>query len=444
MSGPKDLSPIWNGETGQVYRFQLKDSGAVLDTSACAVEFYVYDDAGTLLTRRAGIPVSPKSGGLVDLSLLGREIDWPAEKHLILKPKIYVAVSPTGAVATNLLSTPSFDTDGDANGIADNWSLQGALTATWALVTDDPYPPVIFGSAQRVKHAGLADPDYIQQNPAVTLAVGDRLSAGVWARHTGTAGAAASDTHALFFRRNGGSNTYVRFQVTERDWYFVQGTLTVDSAQSSAFMGIDARGTTLDNRFDDAFLFKGDWRTVPVDPLRIRVRNRQRVSKNVNQIQGTGGFEEDTNGDGLADGIAKIGSGSVFTIDKDPGHVYQGRAAQKIALFNSSNHSVRAVKRGRFVNGEVWAASVRVITAGALTGGGGSGGFGVKISTQTFDGAAPLSATTNFGTNLAVFTLYTAQITLDADRDALVVDVLLNGQTGTIWIDDLQLYRVTP
>jgi hypothetical protein len=440
----KDLTPIWDGETGSVYRFQLRDGATIVDQAACAVEFYVYDEAGTFLSRRAGVPVSPKSGGYVDLSLLGREIDWMGEKNLILKPKIYMAVSPTGSPASNLLLTPSFDTDGDADGIADNWALQGAKTATWALTSDDTFPPVLFGSAQRVKHAGLADPDFVQQAPAVTLAVGDRLSAGVWARHTGTAGAGKSNGHALFFKRNAGTSTFVQFEVTERDWYFVYGSLTVDVAQSSAVMGIDARGTTLDNRFDDAFFFKGDWRTIPVDPLRIRVRPRPRVSKNMNLIQGVGGFEEDSNGDGLADGISKVGSGSTLTIEKTPANVYSGRASQKAVLSNQSNHSLRVLKRGRFLSGEVWAASVRVLTSGALTGGGGSGGFGIKIGTQEFDGAAPQSATTNFGTSLAVFTQYIAQVTLNADRDALVADVLLNGQTGTIWIDDLQIYRVTP
>ena len=106
--------------------------------------------------------------------------------------------------------------------------------------------------------------------------------------------------------------------------------------------------------------------------------------------------------------------------------------------------SLRVIKRGRFKSGEVWAASVRLITSGSLTGGGGTGGFGIKLGTQAFDGAAPISTTTNFGTNLSVFTLYTAQITLDADRDSLVIDLLENGQTGTFWFDDLQLWRVSP
>ena len=104
-----DLVSMDDGISGPIYRFTCKDAGVVIDQSSCAVEAWVYDEAGTLLTRRVCLPVSPKSTGQVDLMLLGRESDWDGlGKTLVVKPKIWAAVAPGGTAATNLLLNPSF------------------------------------------------------------------------------------------------------------------------------------------------------------------------------------------------------------------------------------------------------------------------------------------------------------------------------------------------
>jgi len=101
-------SALWDGDCGPVLRFTLKDDGTVVDQNACAVEVYVYDEDQTLLARRVGIPVSPKTDGKIDLLFLGRECDADgAGRSLILKPKIYFAASPTGTAATNVLANAS-------------------------------------------------------------------------------------------------------------------------------------------------------------------------------------------------------------------------------------------------------------------------------------------------------------------------------------------------
>jgi len=443
-----DLVSMDDGISGPIYRFTCKDAGVVIDQSSCAVEAWVYDEAGTLLTRRVCLPVSPKSTGQVDLMLLGRESDWDGlGKTLVVKPKIWAAVAPGGTAATNLLLNPSFDTDADVDGVADSWSLQGAKTATWAVVSDDPYPPVVFGSAQRTFHAALGQADFIQQSPSVTLNVGDILSVGCWHRCTGTPGAAENDSHAIFFRRNGGTNGIARFRVTEKDWYFVRGALVVDSAQSSAVVGVDLRGTTLDNRLDDAFAFVGEWWSVPTEARRIRIKPRNRPSKNSNQIAEYGSFEQDSNADGLADGWSKANAGTAtLAIEKLTTDVYVGAASQKLTLAALSGKRLEFIHRGKFKAGDVWRASVRVKTNGALTGSPSAGQWAIQLATDPFcEDAAPVTGTAvDFGTNLATFTLYQASVTIGAETNSLHLSIWINGVTGTAWIDDCQIYRVTP
>jgi hypothetical protein len=237
----KDLEPIWDGESGPIYPLALKDGGAVVDGNTVVVEIDVYDADGTFIAKRAGLPVSPKSGGIVNLSFLGRETDWDGlGRDLILRPKVYAAVSPLGAPAANLLLTSSFDTDGDANGIADNWALVGAKTATWAMNVDSPWPPVIFGSSQLVQHATTVEPDYIQQAMAVTLVPGDRISFGVWHRSDGVGGVSA-DTHAMFYFPGAQAAQFTRFSVGTNDWYFSTGMYIVTTNETAMTLGLAAR-----------------------------------------------------------------------------------------------------------------------------------------------------------------------------------------------------------
>jgi len=441
----RDLPGFHDGDTGPVYRFRAKDDGSAVDQSIVAVEMYVYDNAGTLLARRAALPVSPKSSGFLDLMLLGRECDWLGlGKDLVLKPKVYALVAPDGSAATNLLLNPSFDTDAGADGVADSWAMQGAKVATWAILNDDPFPPVIFGSTQRVKHAGLVDTDYILQTAAATIAAGDRYSFGVWHRSDGVGGTPA-DTHAIVAKLGASTPVVSRFRVGTNDWYFVTGSVYATQAETSWSLWVDGRGTTLDNRYDDAFLGKGDWRTIPVEPYRLPVAPRSVPAKTTNQVAGVGSFEQDSDGDGFADGWSKANAaGATFAMEYNPANVHVGRASQKLTVAALSGKFVRHIRRARYVSGETWRATVRVKTNGALAGAPTTGQWALRVSTDNFQDVAPQQngSIADFGTNLGTFTLYQSDIVLAATVDALRIDVNLNGVTGAAWIDDVQLFKV--
>jgi hypothetical protein len=449
----KDLPALYDGDTGPIYRFKFKDGASVMDLSSIAVEFYVYDSAGNFLVRRAGLPVSPKSGGQIDLMLLGRETDWDgAGATLVLKPKIYAAVSPTGAAATNLLVNPSFDlaTGTVPARLPDSWTLVGARTATWDNYANDAWPPSIFGTFQLCNHAALTDPDYIQQQPAISLAIGDRLSVGVWHRINGNpsdaSGGVKNNNHAIFFRCGTQANSIVQFEVGNADWYFASGSVVTPTVESACTFGIDGRGTTSSNRWDDAFCFKGDWRVTPVEAMRIVVRARRRTPKTGgNIVAGVGGFESDSNLDGLADGWRLLQGGThVYSIDRTPANVSSGKASQKVVLGNSTGITMDYIKRGRFDSGETWTAKIKLKTAGALTGSPSATQWGVKVKTDNFDGGP--SGTqggtfTSFGMNVATFTEYTSSITLAKSVSALVIEINLNAVAGTAWFDDVVLTR---
>lgn len=444
------LTPVeyFDGDQGPIWAFELRDeNGAILDNSSVAVEFRITDEVGTVLGIRPGVRQSPSSSGLIFVYPKGLEMDNAgAGRILICHPKIYMAKALDGvSVATNLLVNSSFDTDTTpANGIADNWTVGGAQAATYAIVNDEPFPAAIFGSCQRIKHAGFADSDTLQQNPAVTINAGDRLSVGVWTRHSGTPGAAKNNSHSLTFRPNGGSNQILQFEVTEKDWYFVTGSVVCASGTSSAFFILETRGTTLENRFDDAFLFMGRWKVTTPDYFEIPLKPRPRPTKASNRVM-QGSFERDSDGDGVADGFAKVGSLNTFSLDTDPDTVFDGLASQKVVLANSSGMSLRVLERGKYAVGETWRASVRKINSGTLGTGGGTGGFNIALSTEQFDGAAPQSASTNFGDTDGTYVEYTVDLAITgADRNVLVIDLNLNGKTGTAWFDALTLKRVIP
>lgn len=449
----RELAPIPDGDTGPIYPFRLRDSSGDVDLAAIAVEFFVYDEDGTLVARRVGRPVSPKSGGVLQLMLLGKETDWDgAGRGLILKPKIYGAVTPAGAWATNLLLNPSFDTDANADGIADSWALQGAKTATWAVASDDPWPPSIFGNYQLVAHATISplDPDYIQQAPTVSLSVGDRLSVGCWHRILGVTsdavGGVKNNNHAIFFRCGAQADTFAQFEIGTRDWYFITGSVVTPTAEAAATVGIDSRGTKSSNRYDDAFAFNGTWRILPVEPYRVWVRPTRSVTKTGgNIIARVGSFEQDSNSDGIPDGWRLPSAGTnTYSIEANPANVAHEDRSLKVVLAGATGKTLEYVRRGKFRSGETWRAKVKVKTSGALTGSPSAGQWAIQVRGDYFDGDAALQfgAATDFGTSLAVFTEYQADIALTSDLSALVIVLNLNGVTGTAWLDQVQLSRV--
>lgn len=429
----KDIGSIWDGDQGPTVRLELKDSaGAAKDLSNVVVECRIVDEAGTLVASRPGVIVSPKSSGYVDVWLAGRETDWDgAGKVLYVKPRIWIAVTEAGAAATNVLTNPSFDTDGNADGVADNWTKTGSWTAS--MVSDDPMPAAIFGQAQGgIIAAGGTN--HIAQTYATAIAAGDIWWSGVWYRGTVTAGTPSTLIEQGYVQAvpSGTSN-----------WAFLR-SYRVYTASDTAITfrayngGSSGTGTF---RVDDAFLFKGQWIVSPCDPFRLNVQGRSRIAKTGgNLMSGIGDFEYDSDSDGLCDGWTKSGSSVVYTREVDPDLYYAGRSSQKCVLTDPTNNRIWAIKRGHFKSGETWSAKVRVLTSGTLSAGSGTGGFQITLRTEDYDGTAQTASTT-LTNPAAAWTDHTASITLTEDRDALVVEIWLNGKTGTMYLDDVRLTR---
>lgn len=441
-----DLYSNFDGATGSVYRFQLRDESGIRNMASAAVEIEIFDHDGVQWGTLPGVIIGAKADGTVDLQMKGRESDWNGSpKDLYAVPKVYYATAPDGTPAVNLLLNPSFDaaTGASPARLPDSWTLTGTRTATWDNHANEAVPPVIYaaGTFQSVVHATTSEPDYISQSPAVTLAVGDPLSVGCWHRMR-QAIEAKNDNHGIFFRAGTEANTIIRFEVVESDWYFKTGTVYTTVAASAATMGLDARGTTGSNRYDEAFAFKGLWASTHAYARKIHVHGRSRIPKASNQIAGFGSFEQDTDANGVADAWLKLGTGGTFTIDRDPANVSHGRASQKVVLTDQSGVSLRHIARGRFKVGDTWRASVKAKTTGTLSSGSGTGGFNITLKTNDFDGAAVITASTNLGVTLATFTDHAASLAITtADRSELVIDIPLNGKSGTMYLDDVRLER---
>jgi hypothetical protein len=430
----RELGSVWDGDQGPPIRISLKESsGAAKDLSNAAIECLIVEEDGTLVARRPGVIVSPKSGGLVDIWIKGLETDWDgAGKVLYVKPRIWLAVSPTGTAATNELLNPSFDTDANSDGVADSWVKTGTWTPTF--ITDGPMPAAIFGSAQG--GAVSATTFILSQAVTTSIAAGDIWMGGVWYRGSVTSGSVRM--------RISDGGLVVAMPSGVSDWVFLRSyrvfTATAASVELKAIEAGTAASATF--RVDDAFLFKGSWNVSPCDPLRLIVRGRARVAKTGgNLVAGVGGFEQDSNSDGLADGWAKTGTAVAYTREVDPDLLYSGRASQKCVLTDPTANLIWTQRRGHFKAGETWRASVRVLTSGTLSAGAGTGGFQLTLRTDDYDGAAQ-TASTALTNPAAAWTDHAASITLAEDRNSLLVEVWLNGKTGTMWLDDVRLTRV--
>jgi hypothetical protein len=450
----RSLPPVQDGDQGPIYRFPVRDGAGYRDMATAAVELYLEDEDGNSLGVRPGVVVSPKNSGQIDVMMKGRETDWGdgRARSIVIIPKFYYAQSVSAAAVPSSLTNTSFDTDTTpADGIADGWTVAPATTGTYAIVANDSAPPSIFGSCQSVNpNAGTAT-EYLYQDvtPGGTIAPGTPWAAGVWYRGNLITGA-ASDGHALsieIFQGGTLESVLTRFPVGTSDWRFITAAITAAQANNTKarFKLLLNNSNLGSRRFDEAFLFPGRWWSFFGERIEVPITPRSRVPKTVNQIQGVGSFERDSNADGLADGYTKVGSANTYSIEQDPANVAHDRKSQKVVLANGSTDLLRILKRGKFASGDVWAASVKVKTLGALSGAGGGAGFKLTLRGDDFSGGATQeTASTNFGTNLAVFTTYTAQITLLADRSVVRIEIALAGYTGTVWIDDQRLWRVSP
>lgn len=437
---------IWDGDTGPIYRIQLRKNGAAKDTSTVAVEGWYMDPTGsTLIARRPGILFSPKSTGFVDIPALGREFDWDgAGKTLVLKLKVYSALQETDGDATQLLANPSFDTDGNADGQADSWTLSGGATGTYAVSADDPLPPAIFGNVQKITIGGGGE--YMRQiYSSVAPAVGELWSAGVWVRGSAISGS-QDNNHAIILDTVGGvgESNIQQLPIGTFDWRFITNQLLISNASHT---GITLSLKTISPhtgkmRYDDAFLFKGKWR-LETYAIRVPVLSRTRVPKTQNQIAGRGGFEVDSNGDGFPDNWVNSASGITFSMEENPTNVYEGLASLKMVLAGGSSKNIYTLKRMKYVAGETWKVAVRLKTSGALTGSPSGSQWGIQFMSEDFNDATVFTSPfVQFGTNVGSFTEYTSQLSLPSSVDVLRIVLDLSGVSGTAWMDAVQLYKL--
>lgn len=443
----KDLEPIFDGDHGPIIQMTLKDQGILRDTTAMAIEVKIEDGNKQLITTVPAILESPKANGIVTIYLPGKATDWSGlGANLLLTPKYYMATDAIGNPATNLLLNPSFDVDANVNGIADSWTLTGAQTAQWSVIGTDVAPPVIFGLVQRTEHATTSEPDFLSQTAAVSLVAGDRISAGVWHRTDGTGGS-AGNTHALLLRPGAQADTAFQFRVGTNEWYFTYGTVVVATTEANATTTVDCRGTTLKNRFDEAFMFKGEWRIRHGETMRLPIQRRSRPPKTGgDSMFSAGEFEFDSNNDGIPDGWYKAGNQNVYAMEGRTAYVNSAsgsRSSTKVTLGNGTVESLKFISRGKFLVGETWTMSIKYFIETNLTGSPSAGTFGETLASQQFDGSAIESnASSNFQTTVTGGWLTkTVSLTLAANHNALECLIKLNGTSGTLWLDDAKLTR---
>jgi hypothetical protein len=447
----KDLKPIQDGDQGPIYRFTLKDGGVVSDRSSGAAAYHILDSTGTILATRPAHIIQAKANGQIDLLLKGLETDWEGQgKDLILLPLIYYAEAPGGGPATNLLVNPSFDT---GSTVADNWVQAGTLGGMiYEVRQDDPAPPVIFGKCQRsLSPAGGGSTAYIKQNPAVTVAKGDPFSFGVWHRAYAVAGSsiAGAEYYADAYTVFATDEVKVAFASGDLDWHFVYGTRVSTLGGSSLglnLVNLDARGYEI--RYDDAFLFRGNWRIFHADARRLPVKACTVIEKlpvpGPDLIPGAGGFEVDSDADGVADCWAKTTvSGATFSLDQDPANNSAGAKSQKVVLTATTGNMLRTAIRGNFLAGQRYRLIVTYKNAGAMAGSPAAGDFGPTLHTEEFDGPYEASGASNFNTgSQASFTPKVVSLTLANNHNVLVLDIKLDSVTGTVWLDSAELSRI--
>lgn len=447
---PRERTPSFDGDQGAIRRYTIRD-GAVRDLSSAAVEVYYETEKGVSLGMVPGVIVGVKSGGKIDVMLRGRETDFDGLGGTIVEiPKVYYATAPDGTPAVNLLTNPSFDTDTTpANGIADGWStFGGGPLGTYAVYASDSAPPTIFGNFQLINHNVLTDPDNFYQGVVSATVTGDEVSAGVWVR--GDLITIGDQSNArLQIQALGGATDFFNLNLPGGTFEWAFKTLTGRTTQNHTDLQIVLRtlGATGSWRFDDAFLFKGAWMTFFGERKRIPVKPCGRPTKSTNQIAGFGSFEQDSDANGIADGWVQVGVANTYSINQDPAHVALGSKSQKVAPGNGAPaQTLYQRHRGKFKAGEVWGGSIKYKNSGALTGTPADGReFGIYLRTDYFnapyaDGIAsfPLTST-------AAFVTISTQVTIPADCDVLLFYICLAKIAGAnIWLDDVQLWRVSP
>lgn len=454
------LGTWWDGDTWPVARMALKDSGIAKNSTDLAVEFFIRDGS-TLIARRPGVMVSPKSSGLIDLYLRGIETNWDgAGKELTVYPKLYIPVVRlfTGGKwetqqAVNLLTNPSFDTASGSNPsrIATGWSVIGGQTSEiFDNYSNDTIPEVIGGGGSfQLVNPGGTSVSSLEQQVSQSVAAGDYVSAGVWVRATGLVSAANSNWALRLLTSGGVDNTTMQFEGGAAgglgygfDWRFVTVEKKMLVAHTTLTHRLEYKGElNASIRFDEANLFVGRYLVKKLEPLKIVVRSRRRVPKTLNQIQAIGSFEQDSNNDGIADGWIHDGTftGVTATMERDPSNIRTGDGAQKLVMVNSSSAArILHQRRGNHKAGETWQFGAWFKTSGTM-----SAAASIQLLTDTFDGQRVQSSSVAVGPTLGAFTKVVCSVTLLADTSLIECRINVSSITsGTLWIDDAELEKI--
>src|SRR5689334_18110397 len=230
----RDLPSIFDGDTGTIVRFEVRDGAVIRDLATAAVECYLEDEDGNSLGMCPGFVTQAKSTGLVDIMLKGSMTDYyGAGENVVVIPKFYYAQAPAGGPATNVLLNSSFDTYTGGTGVADNWTQGGTLgPMVFEVRQDDPAPPTIFGKCQRLYTPTTGSTAYIAPTalPSISLAAGDWVSGAMWTRAKLDAGANIINYLAgggYFIRLlPGGSDSVYNYLIQgDRDWKYETVTL---------------------------------------------------------------------------------------------------------------------------------------------------------------------------------------------------------------------------
>jgi hypothetical protein len=390
-----------------------------------------------------------------------------------LVPRAYVPFKSDGTLAANLLSNGSLDdvTGSSPTQTPVGWVLVGTPGSNekFAGGSSDPYPPVISdGSPGRYweVQTGPAPGTSLEQTYGTAIGNGKWVSIGAWVRSHVVAGSAVTppnDSSSLKIDFTGGNpadDILVRFPQPSSDWSFIrtERRLTTPSVTAAVVKLLYAGSPDTTFRFDDVMLFEGRYRMVTGQKQRLIVRPslKPRKASGGNLIAGVGGFERDSDNDGLPDGWvvtttgthdagfdgSYVRAGVTYSLQIDPDLIRTGRAALNVVTSSVlANTGFATVVRGRFLSGEVWEFSAWIRIGPSF-----SSSPLIQLLSEQFNdtGVAEQVAQTSVPTsNSGTYTRYSVQLALTGDCDALECRIWLAGITsGGMQIDDCSLTKV--
>lgn len=459
----RKVAVVWDGDSYPVFRFELWKGGAVRDLSNIAVWFDVYRK-GVFVARRPGRIATPPAGGIAECFMRSYGIDNDGTgTELMVQPFVCVPYTESGAQATNLLLNPGLDTfvGVNPNRIPANWTLVGVQTSEiFDGYENDPKPPSMQqGQAFWLVNTGGTCDTYLEQSVAQAVNPGDYVTFGAWVRKTCTSNAVGANNNWAVEVGTPDASDNVPTQIAvggDLDWNFYYATARMTQAHAAIVARLRYKGLTADNpsiRFDSTCMFLGRYKTMPLQPVSVKVLGRVLPARTLDQIAGVGGFERDSDGDGFPDGIfhqngtgSSVGgqytiAGVTYSLTTDPANVYSGRSALKVVMAGSGAGSRFAfMKRRHYKAGETWRMGIRYKTLVAL-----SAQPTISLTSDSFSNGQlrVLGAATSLPTNQPNWTEYTADIVFTSDCEGLFLNVnLLTGNTGTCVFDAMTLKKV--